>query len=1153
MASVKILVVEDESIVAKDIQDILKRQGYDVPAIALSGEQAIEKAEQIQPDLVLMNIVLKGDVDGIEAAEQIRRRFNIPVLYLTAYTDEQTVKRAKITEPFGYITKPFDKRELYTNIVMALYKHKAEEALRKSEQELKIRNRVNNIFLTIPDEQMYAEVLNLVLEVMESKFGTFGYFGENGAFVVPAMTREIYWDKCNVLEKDIIFERGTFSGIWGMAIKEKRTLFSNQGPFNTPKGHIPIKNTMVTPIIFRDEIISAIHVANKANDYDETDQVMLETLARHIAPVLYARLQADKQDKERKRAEESLSKSEAFFRSQFELGNIGIAISTPEKGVKKCNKRLCKILGYNEKELRDIKWTEITHPEDLNQDIEQHNRILSGEIDNYALDKRFIHPDGSIVYTHLTVSVFRNENGEAEYMIASLDDITERKQAEEALRESEKRMKLALEGTDQGLWNWDVVTGTITFDDNWPRVLGYTPGEMDFDFTWWERSIHPDSGPVFKAALNDYLEGREKYYELEYQIKDKSGEWRWIWARGICVAYGEQGEPLRMIGTHRDVTERKRTEAAYHSLVDHSLQGLAIFQEGRVVFANQAMADITGYTAEEMLTLPPEKVQEFVHPEDRELVWGRHRGRLNGEELPERYEFRGIRKDGSICWLELHASRIEYQGKPAIQAAYVDITEEKRAREALRESRDYLEKLTNSMWDAVFSVKMPERVIEWANDSFRLIGYEPQECIGKTTEFLYPDDSEFLDFGNKLKGAMAAGKDVLHAEQILKRKNGETFPAEITTTFFREKGEIVRVTSIVRDVSERKKAEDVIAKLAKFPDEDPYPVLRISGHGTVIYANTASAILLKVWGCRVGESLPDQWQGLVLDALSSGQSQQTEVKCDGRIFSLTFAPVVDTNYVNVYGLDITERKKAEDELVEYQMKLKAMASEMLLTEERERQRLAMGLHDEVCQKLVLTKLALESSMNLVSDSNVLASLRIVCEGIGETIEQADSLKFELSNPVLRQLGFVIALEKYLTEEIQQKYGIEYELQSDEQLSTLPDEIKNCLFRVTRELLTNVVKHAQSNKIRVSARESQSQIYVRVQDDGVGFKESQAGSKVSQTARFGLFSIREQLEYLGGHLEIESEPGQGTKATVVVPLRKQLSKRDGGKNEDTNCR
>ena len=813
-----------------------------------------------------------------------------------------------------------------------------------------------------------------------------------------------------------------------------------------------------------------------------------------------------------------------------------------------------------------------------------------------------------------------------------------------------------------------------------------------------------------------------------------------------------------------------------------------VFAHHQITKINDAMLQQYGASREQYIGLTPNDL--YAH----DIAYGRDvwrdlfdAGRLHLETDERKLDGTPIWIDGDyIC---LYDSQGRITGHFGVQR---EITEEKRAREALRKSRDYLQKLTNSMWDAVFSVKMPERVIEWANDSFRLIGYESQECIGKTTEFLYPDDSEFLDFGNKLKGAMAAGKDVLHAEQILKRKNGDTFPAEITTTFFREKGEIVRVTSIVRDVSERKKAEEQIAKLAKFPAENPNPVLRISGRGTVVYTNTAGSPLLKSWRCRVGESLPEPWHEFVLDALSSGQSQQTEVKCDGRIFSLTFAPVVDANYVNIYGLDITERKKVEDELresedkyrdlfesasdivlavgsqgeiidinrraeeltgftrqellemnvlrdltvaedrdrirqvianlikglrqvyevrwrtkdgtillfegsssarmtkegkflctrcilrditerkkaekalkesevllreaqrvshvgswvlnvvtgklswsdetyriygfkpqefvptyekfssivhpddnkfvqeeinsalqnkkdynidfrfvrpngeigwihcegevirdkkgkpirffgtqidlterkkaeerlLEHQSKLKAMASEMLMTEERERQRLAVGLHDEVCQKLVLTKLALESSLNLVSDSKVLASLRIACGAIGETIEQADSLTFKLSNPVLRQLGFVIALEKYLTEEIQQKHGIEYELEGDEQLSTLPDEIKNCLFRVTRELLTNVVKHAQACKVKVSARESQSQIYVRVQDDGVGFKESQAGSKVSQTARFGLFSIREQLEYLGGHLEIDSVPGRGTKATVVVPLTKK---------------
>jgi len=144
-----------------------------------------------------------------------------------------------------------------------------------------------------------------------------------------------------------------------------------------------------------------------------------------------------------------------------------------------------------------------------------------------------------------------------------------------------------------------------------------------------------------------------------------------------------------------------------------------------------------------------------------------------------------------------------------------EIEYRKRVEEELRASRDYLEKLTNSMWDIVFSVKMPERVIEWVNDSIRFIGYEPSECVGKDTTFLYRDKDDFLDFGNEIMNAIAAGKDLLHTEQLFKRKTGETFPVEITTTFHKENDEVVRVTSIVRDITEQKQNEAELEKYQK--------------------------------------------------------------------------------------------------------------------------------------------------------------------------------------------------------------------------------------------------------------------------------------------------------------------------------------------------
>jgi DNA-binding LytR/AlgR family response regulator len=131
MSKTNILIVEDESIVAKDIQHSLKKLGYTVVGMCSNGEDAIKTAEEMSPDLVLMDIMLKGDMSGIEAADQIRQRMNIPVIYLTAYADESTLNKAKVTEPYGYIIKPFKEIDLHTAIEMAIYKHEKETDVKK--------------------------------------------------------------------------------------------------------------------------------------------------------------------------------------------------------------------------------------------------------------------------------------------------------------------------------------------------------------------------------------------------------------------------------------------------------------------------------------------------------------------------------------------------------------------------------------------------------------------------------------------------------------------------------------------------------------------------------------------------------------------------------------------------------------------------------------------------------------------------------------------------------------------------------------------------------------------------------------------------------------------------------------------------------------
>ncbi len=196
------------------------------------------------------------------------------------------------------------------------------KALRQSQRELRIRNRIANIFLVVPDDEMYGEVLQVVLEAMKSEYGAFGYIDENKAIVFPSLTRDV-WDKCRVSDKEIVFPREVWrGGFWGQSIIGKKTCCSNK-PFRVPEGHVPILKMLTVPVVYQGEVIGQMAVANKPTDYDENDKELLESIVDHISPILRARFQRDKQKRGRKRAEEEKKKLEAQLLQAQKIQAIG--------------------------------------------------------------------------------------------------------------------------------------------------------------------------------------------------------------------------------------------------------------------------------------------------------------------------------------------------------------------------------------------------------------------------------------------------------------------------------------------------------------------------------------------------------------------------------------------------------------------------------------------------------------------------------------------------------------------------------------------------------------------------------------------------------------------------------------------------------------
>ncbi|MFC1763556.1 PAS domain-containing protein [Planctomycetota bacterium] len=230
--------------------------------------------------------------------------------------------------------------------------------------------------------------------------------------------------------------------------------------------------------------------------------------------------------------------------------------------------------------------------------------------------------------------------------------------------------------------------------------------------------------------------------------------------------------------------------------------------------------------------------------------------------------------------------------------------------------------------------------------------------------------------------------------------------------------------------------------------------------------------------------------------------------------------------------DVTETKRSERRLADYQMRLKSLTSELSLAEERERRRVAEGVHDNICQRLALTKFELQSLQHTLADVGLIRQLERVCQSVDQIIEEAHTLTFELSNPVLYEVGLDAAVESWLGQNVQGKYGIEYEFTS-QLCGFKPNEVVLVfLFQSIRELVTNVVKHAHAQNLKIDIVLSEQTIRVHVNDDGVGLDAD--ALEFTDAGGFGLFSVRERLEYMGGSLEVEAKPNAGTRVTLVVP-------------------
>lgn len=502
----------------------------------------------------------------------------------------------------------------------------------------------------------------------------------------------------------------------------------------------------------------------------------------------------------------------------------------------------------------------------------------------------------------------------------------------------------------------------------------------------------------------------------------------------------------------------------------------------------------------------------------------------------------------------------------SVRVYSVDVTERHRAEEAVRESEARYRTLTRNFPNG--AVILFDRELRYTladGTGLAAAGLSKEKVEGRTLWEVSPPEASVL-LEPRYREALAGSASVFEVT-----RQGRTH--EIHVLPIRDdQGNVVAGMSVSQDITARKQAQEALEESRRFAqrivDTDPLLVYIYDlAEQRNAYANREISATLGYTPEEVQEMGPLVMAQLVhpedaaavaehhrkMADVQDGEIREIEYRmrhksgewCWLRSRDTLFLRGADGSARQILGSaeDITAQKKAEALVANYQKRLRSLTSRLVLSEERERRRIAVFLHDQIGQTLALARIraqALKAVLPQASDVALVAEVRSL---IDQAIQDTRSLTFDLSPPILYELGFAPALE-WLLDGIQKQHGIRTAIEGDAATWPIAEDVRVVLFLAVREVLMNVVKHAGAQSVRVVTSAAGDSLTVRVTDDGAGFDAIAACAPGSPSAGFGLFNIRERLEHLGGRLDIESSPGQGTRVTLVAPLKKNNGPKRG---------
>jgi PAS domain S-box-containing protein len=741
------------------------------------------------------------------------------------------------------------------------------------------------------------------------------------------------------------------------------------------------------PITWQNQVVGVLHALayGKERRFSQDDLQLIVSFANQAAIAIQnARLYTVSQQElaERQRAERALRESEERFSSAFEYASIGIALVATDGHWLRVNWALSQLIGYSEQELISKTFQDITHPEDLETDLSYVNQLLNGDIHSYQMEKRYFHKLGHAIWILLSVSLLRDNQGNPLYFIAQIQDITERKRAEESLRAERKKAEKYLEIAGVMMLALDR-EGTVTLiNQKGCEILGYPADDIigkNWIDTFLPAANREEIQDVFQKLISDEVQASEYY---ENSIVTRSGEERLI-AWHNTLLRDEQGRVISSLSSGEDITERKRAEAElraseerFRQLADNIQEAfwMTDAENGQEIYMSPAAERIWGRSIQNLM-YEPNAFINTVFSEDRPVVLDAIERQKRGEGM--QLEYRIVRPDGTLRWIWDRAFPIfDDTGKVRkIAGISADISERRESELALVKSQNRYRELFDSsplsIWEEDYSLVKkqidslrkngvldlreylaghPEfvkelasmvRIIDVNKASLELYGIDRKEDLLLSLGELL-DSTSLQHFADEIIGLMSPlkrfsweGGDVTKAGSHIEVMVNGSIPHGYEEDWSKV------IVSII-DITERKLAEQELRKLSRAVEQTGSTIVITDTSGIIEYVNpkftqTTGYSYEEVVGqnprmLKSGFTADEEYKNL-WETIKGGGEWHGELlnkKKNGTLYweSVTISPILNerqeiTHYVGVKE-DITERKQSEIEIRRHVAELEAV-------------------------------------------------------------------------------------------------------------------------------------------------------------------------------------------------------------------------------------